>query len=285
LLFDIGMPAQGKYWSITLKHDTTKLESYLFRTQLLDGVCYIRGQLELGTTGYLHWQMCACFTKKVRPSTVKNAFGTDAHVELSRSSAIVDYVWKEDTRVAGTQFEHGELPFNRNNKKDWDKIWNSAKNGNIEEIPASVRVSSYAQIKRIEKDYLKPTAMERQITVYWGKSGVGKSRRAWDEAGSQAYPKDPCTKFWDGYGSQEHVVIDEFRGQIGIAHVLRWFDRYPVTVETKGSAAVFRANRIWVTSNIDPRNWYPDLDEETKAALMRRLNVVHMLAVEDGHFV
>jgi len=32
-----------------------------------------------------------------------------------------------------------------------------------------------------------------------GRTGTGKSRRAWDLAGFGSYPKDPCTKFWDGY--------------------------------------------------------------------------------------
>lgn len=227
--------------------------------------------------GYLHWQLLAVFEKKVRLGGVKAIFGDAVHCELSRSSAAREYCFKEETRVEGTSFQLGQYPFRRAQKKDWDGIWKSAQEGRIEDIPASVRVSSYAALKRIEKDHLKPVAQERVVNVFWGRSGVGKSRRAWDEAGFDAYPKDPCTKFWDGYTGQSHVVIDEFRGQIGISHILRWFDRYPVTVETKGSAAVFRASTIWVTSNLDPRSWYPELDEETREALLRRLNIVHML--------
>jgi len=112
--------------------------------------------------------------------------------------------------------------------------------------------------------------------VFWGTSGTGKSRRAWEEAGIQAYPKDPRTKFWDGYRGQEHVVLDEFRGDIDIAHILRWFDRYPVIVEVKGAATVLAAKKIWITSNISPDSWYPTLDAETKAALRRRFSqVIH----------
>ena len=75
--------------------------------------------------------------------------------------------------------------------------------------------------------------MERVVRVYVGPTGVGKSRRAWDEAGFDAYPKDPNTKFWDGYQGQPHVVMDEFRGKIDISNILRWTDQYPVSVETK----------------------------------------------------
>jgi len=76
---------------------------------------------------------------------------------------------------------------------------------------------------------------------------------------------------------QKHVIIDEFRGGIDIGHMLRWLDRYPVIVEVKGSSTVLKAETIWITSNIHPKDWYPDLDEETKSALMRRLEVTHFL--------
>jgi len=37
--------------------------------------------------------------------------GERGHWELSRSDAAAEYVWKEDTRVPGTQFEFGSRPF------------------------------------------------------------------------------------------------------------------------------------------------------------------------------
>lgn len=69
------------------------------------------------------------------------------------------------------------------------------------------------------------------------------------------------------------VIIDEFRGDIDISHLLRWFDRYPVIVEVKGSSAPLIAENIWITSNLHPSNWYPLLDSVTYAALERRLEI------------
>lgn len=60
-------------------------------------------------------------------------------------------------------------------------------------------------------DYMEPTALEKQVSVFWGPTGTGKSRAAWDQAGLTAYPKDPNTKFWDGYREQQNVVMDEVR--------------------------------------------------------------------------
>lgn len=117
--------------------------------------------------------------------------------------------------------------------------------------------------------------------VLWGPTGTGKSRTAWKLAGMGAYPKDPRTKFWDGYRDQTNVVIDEFRGAIDLSHILRWTDRYPVIVEVKGSSTVLTATTLIVTSNLNPNLWYPNLDNESFMALLRRLVVIHF----DGNIV
>lgn len=109
-----------------------------------------------------------------------------------------------------------------------------------------------------------------------GKTGTGKSHRAFAEAGDGAYFKGPTSKFWDGYWGQTKVIIDEFRGAISVEHLLRWLDKYPVMVDIKGSATPLRADSIWITSNIPPEQWYPGIDDETIKALRRRFtHVVH----------
>jgi len=167
----------------------------------------------------------------------------------------------------------GAKPFRRNSTTDWEQVWAAAQSGDLLSIPANVRVVSYRTLRAIASDYCKPLPIVRNCYVFWGGTGTGKSRRAWDEAGMDAYAKDPRTKFWDGYVSETNVVIDEFRGGIDIAHILRWLDRYPVRVEIKGSSRPLNAEKIWITSNICPRAWYPETDGDTMEALLRRLQV------------
>lgn len=246
---------------------------------LTEGLIFMKGQLEQGEGGFRHWQMVVVTQRKCRASAVKRKFSSRCHVEVTRSAAANEYVHKDDTCVSpDTRFELGRLPLNRNESKDWEKIWCSAKRGALDEIPADVRVRSYKTIRQIEKDFMAPLAVERTVRVYWGATGLGKSRRAWYEAGISAYPKSPTSIYWDGYQNHENVVIDEFRGGINISHVLRWFDRYPVTVECKFGACILAARNVWITSNIPPTAWYPDLDPETTQALLRRLNVEEMTA-------
>lgn len=241
------------------------------------GVSYLRGQAERGEGGYEHWQLLAIWPKQVPMGTVKSSFVLSAHCELSRSDASDAYVWKDDTAIPDTRFEMGVRPHRRNVRADWDAVWTSAIAGDILDIEASIRIQHYRTLRTIRSDYAEPIAFQRSVVVFYGPTGTGKSRRAWDEASWSAYPKDPRSKFWDGYRDQKHVVFDEFRGGIDIAHLLRWFDRYPVLVEIKGSSTCLVAEKIWITSNLHPKDWYPDLDYVTYQALERRLEIVEIL--------
>jgi len=240
------------------------------------GVTYLKGQLEEGEGGFRHYQVFVITSSKQSVHGIRRLFEpVSGHWELTRSTAAEEYVWKETTRV-GEQFEFGSKPVKRNSAADWEKVKSLAIAGNILEIPADIFVRYYRSLTSIASDNSAPVSIIRSATVYWGRTGSGKSRRAWDEAGDLSYSKDPRTKFWCGYRSQKNVVIDEFRGSIDISHILRWLDRYPVSVEVKGSSKPLFAEKFWFTSNIHPRDWYPDLDSPTLDALLRRLEIVEM---------
>lgn len=108
--------------------------------------------------------------------------------------------------------------------------------------------------------------------VYWGPSGVGKSRRALQEAGPGAYwlpkPESNGMVWWDGYDGQETVVIDEFYGWIQRDKMQRLCDRYPMLVQTKNGTTPFLATKIIITSNDHPTHWWPKVGI---GAMARRL--------------
>ena len=266
----IGQPRrQGVFWLLTIPFPS-------YQPYPVPGTSWQKGQLEMGESGYLHWQLLVALSSKGSLAVIQRLYG-NVHAELSRSEAAEAYVWKEDTRIPGTQFQFGCKPINRNSPTDWDSIWNLAVAGLLLEIPSNIRVQNYRTLRQIAGDYQSPVGILREVFVFWGRTGTGKSRRAWDQAGLDAYPKDPRTKFWCGYRGQQHVVVDEFRGGIDVSHLLRWLDRYPVNVEIKGSSCALAATKIWITSNLSPNEWYADLDAETLAALRRRLVITHFL--------
>lgn len=267
--------SQARYWLLTIP-----VIHYPNEPSISGDLVYLKGQQEIGEGGLHHWQLLAVFSKKLRLASVKRHFCQQAHCEASRSEAANEYVWKEDTRVSGTQFEHGALPISRARKADWDRVYTDAVSGDFNNIPKDILIRNYSSIKRIRVDNSNPPFRpDIRVIVYWGESGIGKTRRAWHEAGdiSNVYIKDPCTKWWDGYRGEKNVIIDEFTGRIDIAHILRWFDRYPCNAEVKGYSTPLEATTFYVTSNIDPRDWYPEINSAQRDGLMRRIESIKMV--------
>lgn len=260
---------QARYWICTIPRDS-------WEPCLPNSAVWVVGQPEKGESGYLHWQFLVAFGAKKTLAQVKAVLPNVGHYEPTRSSAAETYVRKELTRD-GEPFEFGRKPFRRNSAADWDLVKQAAKSGDLEAIPSDIFIRYYRTLRAIAGDYAKPIAMERQVFVFYGPTGTGKSRRAWAEAGPEAYAKDPRSKFWCGYQGQESVVLDEFRGGIDISHLLRWTDRYPVYVELKGSSLPLSVSKFWITSNLHPSLWYPELDAATYAALERRLTIEEIL--------
>ncbi|AYP28919.1 MAG: putative viral replication protein [Cressdnaviricota sp.] len=178
------MASQGLYWIGTIPISTGWVPP-TSAEQLPDGCCWIRGQRETGEGGLDHFQVCIALSRKQRLSWVTARF--KGHWELTRSSAARDYVWKEETRVDGSQFEYGSLAIRRNVSTDWELVRANAVLGNFDDIPADVFVRCYNSLCRIRTDNLSPVAVERACKVFWGATGTGKSRLAWEEATLQAY--------------------------------------------------------------------------------------------------
>jgi len=174
---------KAKYWIATIPH-------HLFTPYLPNGIAFILGQLESGEQGgYLHWQLFFICKQQQRLSALKKIFGDGCHFEPTRSDAVEAYCQKPDTRVQGTEFELGSRPFKRNSPEDWARILDSTKRGDFDDIPADIYIRNYSSLKKIAAENARPSAIVRTVNVFCGATGTGKSRRAWDEAGLDAYPK------------------------------------------------------------------------------------------------
>lgn len=276
------MPSlQYRYWLLTIP-----VQHFNPDDELNSEIQYIKGQKEIGAqTGYEHWQLLVHSRKKMTVSGMSRIFA-HSNIEPSRSKAAEDYVWKEDTRVEGSQFEKGSPIFNRNKKHDWDRIKDLAKEGRMEEVPSDIFLRFYPTLKRIKTDHEQPCMRGPvEVRLFLGPTGTGKTYRAWDEFGVEdTYSKIATTKWWDGYKGQEKVIIDEFRGIVSIGTLLRWLDPagYPLSLEIKGGQINAKFNKVIMTSNIHPELWYPELDRASKDALLRRIKIIEINEIYNG---
>lgn len=240
------MSEQCRYWMLTIP-----VNAYVAPTELPPNVTYLKGQQEIGASGFHHWQLLAVFKKKIRRAGVKQTFSQQSHCEPSRSQAANQYVWKEESRVPGTQIELGELPFKRNSKTDWELVKRKAKDGLIDEVPADVYINHYRTLKQIAMDHMNSPPDLHSVCGIWiyGPPGVGKSYFA-----RTNYPNSyfkMCNKWWCGYKNQMSVIIDDLDLSHKVLghHLKIWSDRYAFIAETKGYAVTIRPERIIVTSN------------------------------------
>lgn len=115
---------------------------------------------------------------------------------------------------------------------------------------------------------------------YWGPTGLGKTRKAMQEASTQSgglyLHRWSDGHWWDKYHMEENVVLDEFRGQLPFAELLGLLDGYETSVPRRNRAPTpFMARRIWITSSKHPRYVY-DADKigEAVEQLLRRLTTI-----------
>lgn len=145
---------------------------------------------------------------------------------------------------------------------------------------ADVADDHFGTFLRYEKSIRSYIALQAQVRnfktevyVYWGKTGLGKTRRAYYEAGHSTwfYGSDG---WFDGYNGQCSVIFDDFGGhEFKLTYLLKLLDRYPMSVRVKGGFVNWSPRRIYITSNKDPDDWYSCLQVH-KEALRRRFTEV-----------
>lgn len=264
---------QGRYWFLTMPFARFEVPE-----ELPEPVCWMRGQQEIGEGGYHHWHVILSTSKKVRGIAIARIFGTGVNIQLSRSEAAEQYVFKDDTAVADTRFEKGEKPLKRNSKTDWVKIKDLAVSGNLEQIKEDnpqVFISSYRTLKQISIDYMVAPGNMPDTTGVWiyGPPGVGKSHFARDTYGHDLYIK-PQNKWWDGYQNQKFALLDDMDNNC-LGHYLKiWADRYAFMAESKGSSRLIRPQKFIVTSNYRIEDLF--IDPVLVAAIKRRFYIIEI---------
>lgn len=258
-------------WCFTLNNYT---EEEVEAINGLDVKYMIYGKEISPTTGTPHLQGFIVFSGSKKITGVSKLIPR-AYLVVAKGSSVqnITYCSKEKDVVEfgirpKTPMEKGDMERER-----WIRIIAHAKSGTLEEHDPKVFYQTVRTSRMLEAEFAKPIAITKNVKVFWGKTGTGKSHTAWAEAGEDAYQKDPRSKFWYGYNGQENVIMDEFRGGIDISHILRWVDKWPVTVEIKNSSRVLKVKNLWIMSNLHPKDWYPDLDRDTVDALLRRFKI------------
>lgn len=244
---------------------------------------YLVYQKERGESGTEHYQGYVHLIKKCRISAMKKVHST-AHWEQARGTATQNktYCTKEDTRIDGP-WEFGTFPV-QGKRNDLESAIQTIKASKrkiddlIEEHPV-VFVKYHKGLTKIANHYLQQETVKEfrdvDVQVYWGKSGTGKTRKAVEE-NEDIYiiRNDSPQLWWDNYTGQTCLIIDEFKNWITLTNLLGLLDGYQCRLPVKGDFTYARWTKVIITSNLHPDEWFPNIDEEHKAALNRRLTKI-----------
>lgn len=110
-----------------------------------------------------------------------------------------------------------------------------------------------------------------------GATGLGKTRYVFHMHDPEDIWVWPGDRWFDGYTGQPVALFDDFRGELDLGNMLRLLDRYPMDVPVKGGFANWVPRRIYITSNVLPAVWWPDLDREKLEPFWRRVDKYHLI--------
>lgn len=241
---------------------------------------FLTGQLERGASGTPHYQFVLWVPENVRCSVIKNVFPR-AHIEIVKGTPeqAIEYCTKEDTRIS-SPFLFGQQPVKRNSKTDWDRVFDDAKAGRFDLIPAKIKVSHYANLQRIAKDHIKgidcPDVRGLWIT---GRPGLGKTHWARMDFAKGNYYAKMANKWFDGYQGESVCILDDFdkKGEVLGHHIKIWADKWSFTAEAKGTAIAPQYKCFVITSNYLPEEIFSEqADEVLLLAIARRFKVYEL---------
>lgn len=248
------------------------------------GLQYLLSGKELcPDTNKEHWHLLLYFNNPVRFGTLKNylVWDTEPHIEHVRDLKRYIQYCKKDGAVT----EMGKQPA-QGKRSDLEGFYSAIEDGKDDYELFESHPMIMARYGRLSQRYrtakLRHTCRgqrwtEVRVSVYWGKPGVGKTRRAYDECDDLYVLSlgDGQTLWWDGYRGQKGILLDDFDGQaIQFRFLLRLLDGYPMSLPVKGSFTYKAWSHVYITSNVEPQQWYPSQDY---APLERRIQVVEKL--------
>lgn len=112
-----------------------------------------------------------------------------------------------------------------------------------------------------------------EVTTITGKAGEGKTRYVMEKEGYDnvfILDNDGNDSFmFNGYDGEKVLLIDDFNGWIKYTYMLRILDGYPLRLNIKNGVTWARFDRVYITSNAKPANFYK---REIKKNFKRRIN-------------
>lgn len=252
---------------------------------------------EIGEEGTPHTHIYMHSACVVRFSSVKKRFES-AHIEMAKGTSQQnrEYVtktgkWlesrKRETCVDGTYEEWGEMPVERQGKRnDLDDLYAMIKDG-MDDFAILEQDASYMlhmdKVERarqvIRQESFKDTWRDVEVTYVYGDTGSGKTRGIMEQYGySNVFRVTDYLHPFDNYKGQEILIFEEFRSSLRIGDMLNYTDGYPLELPCRYANKYACYTKVYIISNLPLSQQYAQLQREnfeSYRAFLRRIKEVH----------
>ena len=238
-----------------------------------NSVYSVVGKETCPTTGRRHLQ-CYVYYKNAKSVRSMIKLYPGVHIEAAKGTPQENrkYCIKE-----GDFVETGELP-KQGSRSDLESVYDMTADGKsdteIGESYKALYMRYYKAVDRVRFNYarLQNQYEPVEVMVFCGQAGSGKTCRAFT-MDPDLYMLDLSsdTVWFDGYVGQKTLLIDDFYGNIKYGYLLKLLDGYKFQLPIKGGYTWKSWNRVIITSNKLPGEWYT---QGLTPALKRRITFV-----------
>lgn len=272
-------------WNVTTEQ---QLDEFFRLFAGSTGVKYSCGQIErCPETQRLHLQLYVEYEKPQRGVRLSKLFklnSVDVHFQPRRGSPeqARDYCSKEETRVCGPR-SFGTFPSGQGYRTDLatateDLLKHKSLRKLSQEHPTTFVKYHRGFTALLAQQEVSDQFEAKTVEVYWGATGTGKTRKAFEENPGlfRASPPSGTTYWFDGYNREDCILIDDYSYESAypIGFFLQLLDGRAIQAPVKGGFTTIVAGTIIITSNQHPDHWYPKIAPHQRDAMSRRFTSV-----------
>lgn len=239
-------------------------------------------QYEVGESGRKHLQFAVYFKHARSRKSIGELelWPSRPHLETIKGTYgdCAKYCSKEEGRVVAGD-EVGERPM-QGSRSDLADIYWALREGGEGILAVADRYPGdfmrYGRSFREAQFLYKPRVRKRRGVLFYGETGLGKSRNADAVVRGRSTYDHPGGKgnWWDGYDGEDVVIFDDFDWkETPVREFLKWLDWKPKKVQRKGGFVKINAEWIIFTSNDTMDEWWPE-DPAHRDAVARRFDFI-----------
>lgn len=234
------------------------------------------------TTGRIHLQGYACFTREFSMKQIKKMLNNDTlHIEPMRGSIKSNEIY---CSKEGQYMKIGTMPVHNGSRTDIEELFNDISISLDKDELIEKNFNKYLKYNKVidrlyDQKLRKNVGSYRpiEVNVIYGDAGAGKTRYVYEtEDDEHIYRLNKLseTMWFDGYNPDKHSVllIDDFYGNVKFGSFLELIDNRRILLPVKGAMTFSNWDKIYITSNKHPREWYAQCD---KPEYKRRFTNIH----------